>query len=161
MKLFRSFLVTVCATMSLNLIPVQEAKAGLILAPFTGGTSIVVGIGEGVLIGATGAKFLKIIGYKDMFRLWGIGLLLVGLDEKVENTKNNICLQLSARYPMIADQTLLEDIANLVVSSDQIEEFNYGVLEVKVSEPSLRELFQRIDITGIEGDIEKLVFDLI
>lgn len=161
MKLFRAILLSVCVIMSLSLISIKEAKAGLILAPFTGGTSIVVGIGQGVLIGATGAKFLKIIGYKDMFRLWGAGLLLVGLDEKVENTKNNISTQLSARYPMIADQILLSDIASLVMSSNQVEEFNYGVLEVKVFESELRDLIERTDVTGIEGDIEKLVSDLI
>lgn len=161
MKVLRGFLVSVCAMLSLNLIPVQEAKAGLILAPLTGGVSIVIGIGEGVLIGATGAKFLRIIGYKDMFRLWGVGLLLVGLDEKVENTKNNICVQLSARYPMIADQTLFEEIANLVMKSNQVEEFNYGVLEVRVSETDLRAILERTDATGIESDLEKLVTDLI
>lgn len=162
MKMMKSLVLTLCLTLSVSAVTSKKAEAGLLLSPVTAGGSMALSIvGQGVLYGATGARFLGLIGYRDMARLWGAGLLLVGLDDDVAETANNIQEVLSSRYPMIADQTVFADIAELVMNSENVDEYNHGVLDVKLEESELRSTLERLDSTDIESDLENLVNDLI
>lgn len=161
MKVMKSLILTLCLTLSISTLTSKKAEAGLLLSPATGGAIAVMAVGQGVLYGATGARFLGLIGYRDMARLWGVGLLLIGLEDDVAETSGNIKEVLSTRYPMISDQTVFEDIAVMVMNSENIEEYNYGAMDVKVEESELRSVLERLDSTGIESDLEKLVTDLI
>jgi hypothetical protein len=154
----KNLLLAVSLVLASNLITSNKAQAGLILAPATGGISAVMVIGEGLIIGSTGAKFLNIIGYKDTFRAWGLGLLLIALDEEVES---NISSTLAARYPMISDQSIFNELANLGLKSGVVAKYNYGVVDLKMDELEVRSVLERLDTTGIESNIENLVSDLI
>ena len=136
----------------------NKANAGLLLAPSTGGISAVMVVGQGVIIGSTGAQFLGVIRYMDTIKMWGLGLLLISLDEKVEN---NISSTLATRYPMISDQFIFEELAELAVDSNNVTEYKYGVLDVKLDESLVRDVLRRLDTTGIEIKVEELVSDLI
>jgi len=154
----RNLFLAVSLVLASNMVTASKANAGLLLAPATGGLSAVMVVGQGVIIGATGAKFLGVIGYMDTIKIWGLGLILIALDEEVEN---NISSTLAARYPTIADQSIFEELSELVVNSNDITEYKYGVLDIKADETSVREVLERLDTTGIERKIEELVIDLI
>jgi hypothetical protein len=158
MKKVRNLLLAVSLVLASNMVTANKANAGLLLAPATGGISAVMVVGQGVIIGSTGAKFLGVIGYMDTIKMWGLGLLLIALDEEVEN---NISATLAARYPMISDQSIFEELAEIAVDSNDITEYKYGVIDVKLNESIVRDVLDRLDTTGIESKVEELVSDLI
>lgn len=161
MKMMKSLVLTLCLTLSISTLTSKKAEAGLLLSPATGGAIAIMAVGQGVLYGATGARFLGLIGYKDMARLWGAGLLLIALEDDVATTSANIEEVLSTRFPMITDQTVFEDIAFMVMNSENVTDYNHGAMDVKVKESELRLVLERVDSTGIESDLEQLITDLI
>lgn len=161
MKMVKSLVLALSLTLTVSTLTSKKAEAGLLLSPATGGAIAIMAVGQGVLYGSTGAGFLGLIGYTDMARLWGAGLLLIGLEDDVNETSENISSVLSTRYPMIADQTVFDDIAELVMNSENVQDYDHGVMDVKVNETELRSVIERLDSTGIEADLESLVFDLI
>lgn len=109
----------------------------------------------------TGAGILDLINLRDMTRLWGVGLLLVALEENEVDTVNNVVDSLSAKFPTINDMSIFEEIGELIASGDYAVEVAADLFEVNVPEVQLRAVLERLDTTGIEDEVEALVEELI
>ena len=91
----------------------------------------------------------------------GAGAALLVLDVDGTLNKEDISLNLQKQFPSIADVTVFNEIANAVAKkSIEIPLDDNGNKYVQLEEETISRIISRIDTTGIEAEITKLVLAL-
>jgi hypothetical protein len=153
MKRLKSLFLALSLALSINIILTKRADASLIVGtinPAAGVTIFAIG---------TAANFfvLPILAVADVIELndnsawffWGVTVL----DEEV----NSISLMLESNFPMINDLSIFDEFSSMIQLQLDQNIDNPKAFEVKLKESEIRSVLERIDIYGIEDEIEKLV----
>lgn len=149
------------------LLPTKKADAGVLLIE-SGGTFVVALGYTSAVVGALAiGPFMLSPRDPDAVLGWIAlgGLALVVLDETSDQTVANLSNHLKVKYPMINDASVMDEIASMISSKVELVISNSEIKDksafFKLEESELRSILDRIDQTGIEKDVEKLVSDLI
>ena len=162
MKNIKSLLITLTLIFSINTAMTKKAEAGIVLLPAT--MFAIPVIGFGVATGGMGAFVYAIEevfggGETGMFMMAG-GITLVVLDDDVSSNEN-MALGLKAKFPMINDQTIFEDLSDMIQYEVDYLKGNTVEVSIKLNEEEVRDVLSRIDLTGIEDNVESLIQELI
>jgi hypothetical protein len=162
----KNLLMALILTVSVTIGTSHKAQAGIILLPAStiGGIALiaigapVAGVAGLIAIIADSAGSLDNALGGGIIALAGIALIV--LDEDMD-TNNQVSLGLEAKYPMINDKSIFDDIAFMIEDKVSTLKESDKEVKIKLDESQVRSILERLDSTGIENNIEKLVSDLI
>jgi hypothetical protein len=162
MRNLKSLFIAVTLLLSIN-ITTNKAQAGVVLMPASavGGIALLVlgvpTVGAGSLLWAIEDAFG---GAEAGPLVFLAGVALIVLDEEVD-TNNEISLGLEAKFPMINDKSIFDDLASMIQDKVSTFENTQEEVKIKLNEKEVRVVLERLDSTGIESNIENLVKELI
>ena len=146
MRNLKSLFIAVTLLLSINMTT-NKAQAGVVLMPASavGGIALLV-------LGVPAAEAGPLV--------FLAAVALIVLDEEVD-TNNEISFGLEAKFPMINDKTIFDDLASMIQDKVSTIKNTQEEVKIKLEEQDVRVVLERLDSTGIESNIENLVKELI